>query len=324
MIRLYSDVYGQLMLSPKMLNGYVGDILPGSEPLSYNGEAGEILIQQRFFDNFSFFCAYFLFNQKSKVTIDHTGFTFQYLLGKEETFNTHIQGAGKFLIRKEHFILVQDPLKQASFVFEKGKNYFAIGSSFGLDFIEMFLEEFIALKKNLRRLKENKPFAVTKSPRFAPRKIMDVLYEIIHCPFSGQLGNTFMENKIEELFMLLLSEAFNKPEKQISLSEEQQEALHEARRIILEDISKHFLLKDISRKIHLNLHALKKGFKQLFGKNAYDYLIEARLHEAKKLLAETDKPIKEIGAMVGYSRPSSFGAAFTKYFGYPPASVRKK
>jgi AraC-like DNA-binding protein len=71
------------------------------------------------------------------------------------------------------------------------------------------------------------------------------------------------------------------------------------------------------------MHTLKNGFKAVYGLPPYEYQKDARLRKAKDLLAHTDKPIKQIAALVNYASFASFVDAFTNHFGYTPGHVRK-
>lgn len=53
-------------------------------------------------------------------------------------------------------------------------------------------------------------------------------------------------------------------------------------------------------------------------------VIEARLHLAKKLLAETDRPVTAIALDVGFSSLQHFSAAFRKREGCAPSEFRKR
>ena len=46
--------------------------------------------------------------------------------------------------------------------------------------------------------------------------------------------------------------------------------------------------------------------------------------EAQRLLHETDRPVAEIAAMVGYSNPGHFSVAFRDKFAVTPANYRKQ
>ncbi|SHE09728.1 Arabinose operon regulatory protein [Chlamydia abortus] len=74
----------------------------------------------------------------------------------------------------------------------------------------------------------------------------------------------------------------------------------------------------------LNAKYISQMFKDKLGINFLDYLSAVRIGHAEKLLTETDKPIQEIGAMVGYTNARSFLRVFKKVTGVTPGEYRKK
>jgi AraC-like DNA-binding protein len=69
---------------------------------------------------------------------------------------------------------------------------------------------------------------------------------------------------------------------------------------------------------YLNEYKLKTGFKALFGKPVYDYLLDKRMEYARLLLEKQTFHVYEVAEMVGYSDSSSFSKAFFKRYGYRP------
>ena len=69
---------------------------------------------------------------------------------------------------------------------------------------------------------------------------------------------------------------------------------------------------------------ITKIFKREKGLNYKDYIIEKRLELAKKLLAETDTPVRDISLAVGYDNYSYFTRLFKKKFGITPQEFRKE
>lgn len=66
-----------------------------------------------------------------------------------------------------------------------------------------------------------------------------------------------------------------------------------------------------------------RRFKQKTGKSPYQYVVERRINEAKRLLRHTAMPISEISLSVGYSDQAHFSTAFKKINGITPGSYRK-
>lgn len=86
----------------------------------------------------------------------------------------------------------------------------------------------------------------------------------------------------------------------------------------------HTTIQHLAYEAGMNRTKLQYGFKKLFGVSIYTYQVQMRMEKAKKLLENTDKPIKQIAALAGYNTISSFSAAFKKAFGVTPSQWRNE
>ncbi|MNR43960.1 HTH-type transcriptional regulator YesS [compost metagenome] len=68
---------------------------------------------------------------------------------------------------------------------------------------------------------------------------------------------------------------------------------------------------------------LSRLFKEEFGQNFVDYLAQIRIEQAKLMLKESQEPIQDIAAKIGYSHYISFNRAFKKLTGLTPGDYRK-
>lgn len=99
--------------------------------------------------------------------------------------------------------------------------------------------------------------------------------------------------------------------------------LHEARRIMDTGFGHHITITSLARQTGVNEFKLNAGFKEVFHISVFDYLVRKRMQAARRLLIETDKPVKEIAVLTGYASGQSFISAFKKYFKATPGSFRK-
>jgi AraC family transcriptional activator of pyochelin receptor len=134
----------------------------------------------------------------------------------------------------------------------------------------------------------------------------------------------YFENKINDFHFEVLAQTYKADPGIVDLLQSEKDAVFNARDIILTDLKQHFTIRQISEQVQLNEFKLKAGFKQLFGTGMFECLLRARMEKAKKLLIETDKPMKEIASLTGYEFLTSFITAFRKYFDYTPGSLRRK
>ena len=176
---------------------------------------------------------------------------------------------------------------------------------------------------HLKTAAAQSPFLISNS-KWTPLQMQEIVQNILHCPFEENLRRFYLENKIKEFLFLMLVQASDKDRLEENISIREKDAVHHARSIILDDIEKHMTIPDISKKVGLNEFKLKMVFRQVFGSGVFETLLKARMQKARSLLLETDKPIKEVAALIGYERLTSFITAFRKHFGYTPASLRRK
>ena len=67
---------------------------------------------------------------------------------------------------------------------------------------------------------------------------------------------------------------------------------------------------------------LSRAFKESTGMTIHGFVQEVRLEHAKRLLTNTDRPIKEIAYELGFSHPPAFAAAFRRLSGETPGNFR--
>lgn len=82
-------------------------------------------------------------------------------------------------------------------------------------------------------------------------------------------------------------------------------------------------LTQIGDKFGLKPKYASQLFKEEFHMKFVDYLVQLRMEEAKKRLCDSDEPVHEIAAKVGYASAISFGRMFKKTEGITPGDYRK-
>jgi AraC family transcriptional regulator len=82
-------------------------------------------------------------------------------------------------------------------------------------------------------------------------------------------------------------------------------------------------LEEIASAAHLSPFHFARLFKKLTGATPHACLASLRAARAQALLAETDLPVTEVGARVGYMSSSHFARAFRQATGISPRAYRK-
>ncbi|MEH7546741.1 response regulator transcription factor [Neobacillus vireti] len=83
-------------------------------------------------------------------------------------------------------------------------------------------------------------------------------------------------------------------------------------------------LKTIAAKFYMNPVYLGQLFKKTYGIYFKDYLLQVRIHEAKKLLRQSDQKIYEIAERVGFNNTDYFVTIFGKLEKITPSEYRNK
>ena len=177
--------------------------------------------------------------------------------------------------------------------------------------------EFFQSNKSAKRLSAKKTNFKTKT----------LAMEIFNSPYESTLDKLYLEAKSLELIYMEFSNFFYEKENTqniIKLSNQDKEAIHHAKEILLQNLSNPPSIKELARMVAINELKLKVGFNKLFNQTPYSVSLEYRLQEAKKLLSQTnDYNISEIAKLVGYKYASNFTQAFYKRFGIPPKELMK-
>ncbi|MDN5344070.1 MAG: two-component system, response regulator YesN [Clostridia bacterium] len=112
---------------------------------------------------------------------------------------------------------------------------------------------------------------------------------------------------------------------QVVASREQRNSalMERASRFIEANFHQDLTLEEVAQQVYLSPCYFSRLFKQTKGQNFIDYLTRVRLKAARELLLNTNLPVAEIAARVGYHDARYFGQVFKKQEGYTPSVFRK-
>lgn len=83
-------------------------------------------------------------------------------------------------------------------------------------------------------------------------------------------------------------------------------------------------LAELAKLVRLSPFHFARLFKQSFGEPPHRYVTRQRIERAKRMLAQGEHSVAEIGFQVGFGESSSFTAAFRKMTGTTPARFRRQ
>jgi AraC family transcriptional activator of pyochelin receptor len=183
------------------------------------------------------------------------------------------------------------------------------------------------LKRFSERIINGEPVILTDDWGAVDPAIHQVVDQIIHHSYSGDLQRLFLLSKSIELLVCCAESceraSTNQQATPFLKTNTDKEKILAARDLVNARIDSPPSLSEIARSIGLNEYKLKRGFKETFQTTIFGYLTAQRLQLARRYLLDTQKTAAEIAYELGYTTPQHFNNAFKKHFGHTPQSVRK-
>jgi AraC-like DNA-binding protein len=159
-----------------------------------------------------------------------------------------------------------------------------------------------------------------------PRMKMIIRDILNHKIVDPLLSKVYFETKIAELFGCQLEQMLSAAQNQdTGLSAVDKPKIYEARELLVQNLQETPLtIPQLARMVGTNENKLKRGFKEIYGKSVYNYLVAHRMEKAIELMENAALTLDEIAMMVGYTDSAHFSRAFRKEKGIPPGQFRKE
>ncbi len=158
------------------------------------------------------------------------------------------------------------------------------------------------------------------------RKMNQVLMEMYHCPFTGELKKLFLDAKLLELLILQLDQIGKADQDvlgKLPVGNKDLDRIWEVRRLIENSIDSPPSIIELSEMVGMNRTKLQQIFKEVHGTTIYGLLADLRMATADRLLqTRPDMKIIEIAHRIGYKNPNHFSAAYKKKFGVSPKGTK--
>jgi len=102
-----------------------------------------------------------------------------------------------------------------------------------------------------------------------------------------------------------------------------EELINEAKLYINNNYMVDITLESVANEMCISSYYFSKLFKKEANINFIDYLTDIRMKNAKYMIRNTNKSIKQISKEVGYNDPNYFSRVFKKQTGYSPSKYKK-
>jgi len=230
-------------------------------------------------------------------------------------------------------------------VIKKGTTYSSkIDSSvpvhnLSISFSPSFLGDFNRMQKYNHTELLDEPFHDGDFPEFSLVETIypfsgDMKYNIMHLKDHLEQGatddlliNEYLHHCLINYYKVYNKEVVNKSERlnflNSSTKVEILKRLTLAKEYIISNYNKKIELQDIARHSCLSVNHLMRTFKQAYGQSPHQFLIKTRIDRAIYLLRNTNYPINEIVAMIGFECPSSFIRLFKSFKKLTPGKYKQ-
>lgn len=91
---------------------------------------------------------------------------------------------------------------------------------------------------------------------------------------------------------------------------------------IMKNFNKRHTLKDLSERFNISAAYICELFAKHYESSLIIFLNDIRMNEARRLILETDTPLKEIAIFCGYQKYHYFCRVFKTHFGKSPSQLR--
>ncbi|PWR19984.1 helix-turn-helix transcriptional regulator [Zavarzinia compransoris] len=149
-----------------------------------------------------------------------------------------------------------------------------------------------------------------------------IAWQMLACRLDGGARRLYMTGKAMEMMagaLALAGERRQVADAGRRWSARDIERFHEARDILVRELSDPPAVPDLARRVGLNARKLGQGFADLFGQPVYAFVKGRRLDEARRLIEAGETSIASVAYRLGY-QPAHFATEFRRRFGRSPTA----
>ena len=265
-------------------------------------------------------------NHDIEIHQDFPLFKLHFELDGNCEFSINTNSSFKFKIPKGHCNLFYIPNGKGKFKFNTPKR-----KAVEIIFSETYLERVIgdAYQEMFSLLEAsiiiNEPFLLWKKSQVISIDLINIIDEIINCKYNGCFKKPYLEAKIKELLIVLLSKSDIEESKiqKTDIVKEDYDKISELEDYIKSNLNKTLTINELAVLVGMNTSKLKQQFKIVYNSTIFKYITEQRMLKAKELIMNDNYSITEASYKVGYKNPQHFTVAFKKLYGYLPSKLIK-
>lgn len=295
--------------------------IPGSTVTALRNGHGQLMLQELNSSVCQLYYATFRMEKKTVFKIRDDGPLLSLYVALQNDRHLDMEGLGSIHFKEGQFNLLYSPDYALSSPLEAGREYIGISLRYRMEVLEEMRCYFPKVGVLIEKLRRGEPAMLLEDHGWVTREIQDTIHRIVHGPKEQPSYPVYFELLVKTLlFHLLLQSVQRQPRSPYSHYEIN--GIHEAREMISRNLKYHYRIPEIAQKVGLNEFKLKNGFREVYGDGLYEYLLTERMRQARDLLHDAGRNIKEIAGMMGYKSVNSFIKAFKRKFNQTPGEFR--
>lgn len=311
-----------LQFSRELPAQFQGPLLPGGNVFSASGSFGELCIQE--FDGGDFVFRYSVLHTNEPVELSvqshHSGLHAAIMLrnGMTPVFAT----GEKVQLRERQFTIVHAHEPKAFIRFQGNQNFICFETLLSPELYTHILKDFPELLNVLKEPPANRADILVNPAKWTDEEVSEHIRYILTYSDPARWRRTYFANRVSDIVGKLVIAHLNKKNATNNINQEHEKKAYALQRLILDNLDKHILIKDLARKMGSSESTLKRVFSIVFGMGIHKYRIYKRLQLAIRLLHE-GKSVKETAAKTGW-RSADLIDAYQNVYGTTPGAARKK
>lgn len=310
-----------LEFQPEFPPHFTGPYLPGASVWSAKTNIAQLVIQELEGDLFSlrFTVGKFLKNLTATGWMERTGLYSFFMI--KSGVRKEIGETGIFHLRQDQYSAIYTGPTLSTSRFEKNKEFRTLDVFYSPDLLRELVPYFPALGALIQ---SERQFVMQTKACWSLPTMAEITNQFLHCPYDEATRRFYFELKVRELLYHILENDHRTRNQVKQFTPWEVAKIHEVRDLLSRNLeSKPLSIRALARKVAINEYKLKTGFRQYFNSGIFEWVMDRKMEHARQLLLTTNKPIKEIGQLVGYPRTTNFITAFRRRFGMTPGSLRR-
>jgi AraC-like DNA-binding protein len=311
----------RVKFSDNLPGQFAGPRLPGGEVLSATGDFGELCIQE--FDGGNFVIRYSVLQTKENFAFDahnHYSGLYTLIMLKNEV---HPLIDGKELkIDEGQFTLIEARDADFKLDLQGMQQYISFEALFAPLLAKSIFEDFPEMSDALHDLPELGPNVLVDPAKWIDPEVRDHIHYILTYSDPVKWRRNYFENRVWDIVWKLVAIHLNENPEGVSITETEKQTAYDVQRLILDNLDKHLLVKELAHEVGMSESGLKRIFAIVYGMGMHEYRIYERLKKAIELL-NGGLSVKEAAARTGW-RSADLIRAYYKVYGTTPGSAKKK